>query len=71
MSIIRDGREQAIECDTCPETTQPMDRNDFETMIQTAKADGWRIAAVGGGWEHTCPGCLAGSRLAAAQAKFR
>jgi hypothetical protein len=71
MSILSDGRERAIECDQCPETTQPMDRDDFETLISTAKNDGWLIRLENGEYVHTCSGCRAGSRLAAAQAKFK
>lgn len=70
MTIIKDGRERAIECDECPTTTDPFDRDDFQQMVDTAKADGWLIKQEGGEWTHKCPDCKGGDRLAAARAKF-
>lgn len=70
MTIIADGRERAIECDECPEMTDPFDKSDFDLMVQTAKNDGWLIRFADGEWSHTCPSCKAGDRLAAARAKF-
>ncbi len=70
MTILKDGRERAIECDECPATTDPFDKDDFNQMVETAKKDGWSIKLVGGEWSHRCPDCKGGDRLAAARAKF-
>ncbi len=70
MSIIKNGRERAIECDECPETTDEFDKDDFAQMVATAKADGWQIEPTGDGYSHRCPDCRVGDRLAAARAKF-
>ena len=70
MTIIKDGSERAIECDRCPETTDPMDKDDFRQMVAIAIADGWKIELVNGEYSHLCPGCKSDSRLAAAQRMF-
>ncbi len=66
MTINRDGRDMELECDSCPNTTDVFDKNDFTTMIASAKSDGWQIApdqSAEGGYSHTCPSCAGGSRL--------
>lgn len=68
MTIHRDGREQYLECEECPETSDP--GQNFEEMIGAAKSKGWKIILAGGEWLHTCPDCKSGDRLAAARAKF-
>lgn len=58
--IIQDGRERALECEDCPEQTDPFDKDDFKLMIETARKDGWRIVMIMGEWKHYCPDCFAG-----------
>ena len=71
MTVLQDGRERMLECEACPATTDPFDRDDFEQMIRTARDDGWLIKTDAKGvWTHTCPDCKSGDRLARAQALF-
>lgn len=73
MTIQRDGREMEIECDSCPNTTDTYDKNDFNTMVAVAKDDGWEIKpdpSAQGGYSHTCPSCREGSRLQRARDLF-
>lgn len=70
MAVLTDGRERALECDECPETTTPMDKNDFEVMVASVKSDGWEIRFNGTEYTHKCPGCRSSDRLAAAQRLF-
>ena len=70
MSVHYDEGRVFLECEDCPETTDPYGRDDFEVMIADAKAAGWSIYLAGHRWEHKCPTCKHGDRLAAARAKF-
>ena len=74
MTIQRDGREMEIECDSCPNTTESYDKNDFSTMVAVAKEDGWEIRpdpGAQGGYSHKCPACIGGSRVERATRMFR
>lgn len=70
MAVIHDGKERALECDTCGDTTDPMPEDEFKQMVKTAKGDGWLIVLQPDGFEHTCPACRMSSRLDAARSKF-
>lgn len=71
MTLVREHQTQFLECEDCPETTEPFDRNDFHEMIQSAKDAGWQIQQAGnGGWEHRCPTCRNGGGLARARSMF-
>lgn len=62
MTIHRDGREQYLECEECPETSDPSEN--FEQMIGAAKSKGWIIKLEGGEWTHTCKDCGGSSNIA-------
>lgn len=71
MTILKDGDQIQLACDTCSEETPVYDEDEFERMIAAAKADGWQITRPQGEWEHQCSGCSGpGARLAAAKRKF-
>ena len=73
MTIHREFKTQFLECEACPETTEPFDRDDFREMIESAKDAGWEIMQDSSGqWGHLCPACgsRGGNRLDKARALF-
>lgn len=70
MTTMYDGGDVFLECEECTETTECYRRDDFDTMVREAKAAGWSVYLNGGRWEHKCPGCKGGDRLARAQRLF-
>ena len=52
-----------LRCDDCGELMDgDFNADAFQTMIDTAKAEGWTVRPDGdGGWRHTC-GCDLGSK---------
>lgn len=58
MSIERDGDQIEIACDDCPAGLgKTYERDEFDVMVEDAKALGWRISRVDGRWRHRCPKC--------------
>lgn len=59
MSIERVGKvSQRLECEECGETTETFNSDEFRTMIEIAKTDGWQIIQTPRGvWEHYCAAC--------------
>lgn len=58
MTIEKDpmGFGYAIYCDFC-EFWREVDDDDFFSMIEEVKTDGWKIFEEDGEWKHKCPDC--------------
>lgn len=70
MTTHYDGGHVYLECEDCTETTDHYGPDYFDALVADAKAAGWSIYLNGNRWEHKCPGCKAGDRLARAQKMF-
>ena len=57
MSVINRHGEVHLSCDECGETSDAADAADFQHMVDSAKAAGWKITQRGGIWSHHCPDC--------------
>ena len=57
MSIERDGRYRMIACNCCGNTLDLFEQDEFNAMVDDAKANRWHIRNEDGGWTHTCPNC--------------
>lgn len=68
MIIHEYGLEKMI-CDDC-NTNDYVIADDFNSEIQIAKSEGWKITKPEGQWHHVCPEC-AQSQSALAQARRR
>lgn len=63
--IYREFGKQSLICDRCDdELGSFFSTDEFETMIQHAKEDGWAIRMEGGFWRHYCRDCKSDDRLA-------
>ena len=45
------------ECDSCNETFDSDEGEDFSTAWARAKCDGWKTKKIGSEWVHGCPRC--------------
>lgn len=69
--IINDYGLRQLSCDQCGAETPTYDEDEFNKMIEAAKADGWKITRPDGQWQHICNECASqGGALAAARRKF-
>ena len=64
MTVVPSWDDEMLEmtCDTCGYAEEFNMVGSFQSAIDAAKADGWKIRPdqdVSGGWRHTCPECQA------------
>lgn len=60
MTINRAKGKIEMECNSCKDTSEVFNEDDFYVMIEKAKSDGWWMKKLPNGiWEHTCPDCVA------------
>lgn len=69
MSIERQHGQMCITCDSCDESLEFFDQDQFDEMIADAKAHGWRIVNTDGTWRHNC-GCEKQDKVSAARRMF-
>ena len=55
--IDRQGDKIVWECDSCPETFESEQGEEFNVAWSRAKREGWRTKKIGDEWVHGCPGC--------------
>lgn len=55
--IDRNGNRLSIECDSCEEIFDGAEGEEFKTVWNLAKADGWRTRKIADEWLHGCPKC--------------
>lgn len=56
--IERDGDRIEITCNDCPAGLgKSYEQDEFDVMVDDAKAAGWRISREDGKWVHRCPKC--------------
>jgi len=55
--IDRQGGKLIFECDSCNETFEWDDEQDFNGAWDAAKRDGWRAKKIANEWIHECPNC--------------
>jgi len=71
MTVRNEGSRTMIECNGCGQETHDVDKDDFQSLVDDIKADGWKISSNHGRWTHHCPDCEADeSALAKARRKF-
>lgn len=59
--IDRQHGKILIECDSCPEVFEGDQDEDFTTVWNSAKRDGWSTRKIADEWLHGCPKCGAPS----------
>ncbi|RID91875.1 hypothetical protein D2N39_11600 [Gemmobacter lutimaris] len=57
MSVERYSDTVALVCDACGVTTPRRDADEFQDLVDEAKADGWRVTRRDGVWQHHCDAC--------------
>lgn len=55
--IDRQGRKVIIECDSCDETFERGEGDEFAEVWSAAKGEGWATRKIAGEWLHGCPKC--------------
>lgn len=55
--IDRQGRRTIIECDTCDETFESEEGEDWASVWARARTDGWKSRKISEEWVHGCPRC--------------
>lgn len=58
MSVERQKGKVTIVCDECGDEYEWHMPNEFTSMIETAREDGWLIEMVNEKWEHNCEHCV-------------
>jgi ribosomal protein L37AE/L43A len=55
--IDRQGSKIVWECDSCDETFDSEEGEEFATAWARAKREGWKSKKIGTEWLHGCPKC--------------
>ena len=55
--IDRQHGKIVIECDSCNETFEGEQGEEFDVVWNAAKRDGWRTRKIADEWLHGCPKC--------------
>lgn len=58
--------ELAFRCDRCTNLSDSFSLADFQSAVDTIKADGWKVKRdhrVEGGWSHECPDHTGANRV--------
>lgn len=55
--IDRQGNRIVIQCDSCDETFDGEEDNEFTDTWSAAKREGWTTRKIAGEWLHGCPAC--------------
>lgn len=57
MPIDRQGAKIIFECDSCDETFEGHDHEEFADVWARAKGDGWSTRKIADEWLRGCPRC--------------